>query len=129
VPPFIASRNSPALVYISDSVRMAHLTLTKSNTSRISRPSTRTPIKKTTSFDLKARKVIDPTEKPEPQKRETAAQKLEVTQHHVPAGSSFLERLTRPLTFNKRRSCWYKLSHWHSVSAIPGARPRTRPHC
>jgi len=69
--------------------RMSHLTLTKSKTSRISRPQTKSPIKKTPSFDLKARRIISPSEKPESQKRETTAQKLEVTHPHIPAGTPY----------------------------------------
>ena len=88
---FRASQSRLALAigrssHLHQQPQMTHLTLTKSKTSRISRPLSKSPIKKTRSFDLKARRIVDPSEKPEPPKREPTAQKLEVIQHHVPSG-------------------------------------------
>ena len=68
---------------------MFHLTLTKSQTSRISRPQTKSPIKKRPSFDLKTRRArhLEGTTEPPHERTCGSTQKLEVSHPHVPAGS------------------------------------------
>jgi hypothetical protein len=65
---------------------MAHLTLTKSKTSRISRLQTKSPIKKS-SFDFKSRRIIDSSTKPEKEDQPSAqTPKLEILRNHLSAG-------------------------------------------
>jgi len=74
---------------------MAHLTLTKAKSSRISKPQTKSPAKKSPSFDLKSRS--ERTAKPQPGSRAQAA-KLQVVTNQVPAGTAFPSVSMRLLT-------------------------------
>jgi hypothetical protein len=62
---------------------MTHLTLTKSKTSRISRPQTKSPLKKPHTYDLKTLRNCPstPSHPPPPQ-----TPKLEIINLHLPAG-------------------------------------------
>jgi len=67
---------------------MAHLTLTKSQTSRISRPTNKASLKKAPKFDLKSRRILTSPPKPTSEAPVGASSSvpLEVTQRHVPVG-------------------------------------------
>jgi hypothetical protein len=91
------STNSFRLVRVEavNAFAMAHLTLTKSKTSRISRLQTKSPIKKSPSYDLKTRRILDSPSKPTSEERNSPqTAKLEVTRNHLAAGISFINWLT-----------------------------------